>query len=106
MDVIREFLATSTIHGLSRIGSSQSKAFKFLWSVIVVAGFVGAGFLIQSSVSDWGDSPIATSVATHRIAGLEFPNVTVCPPNGSNTALNYDLVHAAQQKNIDTRGKI
>ena len=25
---------------------------------------------------------------------LDFPNVTVCPPKGSNTALNYDLMKA------------
>ena len=28
------------------------------------------------------------------ISELDFPTVTVCPPKGSNTALNYDLIKA------------
>ena len=37
---------------------------------------------------------MATSISTFSISDLEFPNVTVCPPKGSNTALNYDLMKA------------
>ena len=35
---------------------------------------------------------MATSITTHPIADLDYPTVTVCPPKGSNTALNYDLM--------------
>ena len=91
MDVLKEFLATSTIHGLSRVGSSRSKVSQFLWFAIVVAGFTGAGILIQGSFSSWNNSPVATSISTHSITDLQFPNITVCPPEGTNTALNYDL---------------
>ena len=34
------------------------------------------------------------TITTHPVADLEFPTVTVCPPKGSNTALNYDLIRA------------
>ena len=34
---------------------------------------------------------------TRPIKTLEFPVVTVCPPLGSNTALNYDLMKADNQ---------
>ena len=34
---------------------------------------------------------------TRPIETLEFPGVTVCPPLGSNTALNYDLIKADNQ---------
>ena len=37
---------------------------------------------------------MATSITTHPIADLDFPTVTVCPPKGSHTALNYDLMKA------------
>ena len=37
---------------------------------------------------------MATSITTHSIADLAFPTVTVCPPKGSHTALNYDLMKA------------
>ena len=53
-----------------------------------------AGYLINNSYCDWHDSPISTTITTHPIDGLEFPTVTVCPPRGSNTALNYDLMKA------------
>ena len=43
---------------------------------------------------DWQASPIDTSISTHPISELGFPAVTVCPPDGSNTALNYDLIRS------------
>ena len=60
----------------------------------VLLGFIGAGYLINSSYSEWNASPVATTVSTHAIDKLDFPIVTVCPPKGSNTALNYDLIKA------------
>ena len=62
--------------------------------MIVFIGFCGAGYLINSSYSDWRDSPVATSITTHPISELDFTTVTVCPPKGSHTALNYDLMKA------------
>ena len=43
---------------------------------------------------DWKKSPIATNIITHPLESLDFPTVTVCPPEGSNTALYPDLVKA------------
>ena len=40
----------------------------------------------------WQENPIATSITTHPIEDLDFPNVTICPPKNSNTALYHDLV--------------
>ena len=34
---------------------------------------------------------MSTKITTHPITELEFPTVTVCPPRGSNTALNHLL---------------
>ena len=53
-----------------------------------------AGYLIHKSYSAWQGSPVATSITTHPIAELDMPTVTVCPPKGSKTALNYDLMKA------------
>ena len=33
-------------------------------------------------------------LSTHQISKIILPTVTVCPPKGSNTALNYDLMRA------------
>ena len=72
----------------------QSKVGKSLWCMIVCLGFCGAGYLIHSSYSAWQKSPVATSITTHPIDDLDFPTVTICPPKGSQTALNYDLMKA------------
>ena len=59
-----------------------------------MVGFLTAFYLINSSYAKWLVSPISTSIETKPIADLDFPIVTVCPPKGSHTALNYDLMKA------------
>ena len=94
MDPTREFLETSTIHGLSYISTAPSKATKILWMAIVITGFFTAGYLINNSYSEWQASPVSTSISTLPISDLDFPTITICPPEGSNTVLNYDLMKA------------
>ena len=48
--------------------------------------------IINNSYAKWHQSPIDTTISTKPISDLEFPVVTICPPKGSNTALNYDLM--------------
>ena len=91
MDGIREFLESSTIHGLTYISTSKRVLIKCLWIVIVITGFVVAGHLIFDSFLDWEESPVGTSEETLSISEVTFPKVTVCPPKGSHTALNLDL---------------
>ena len=102
MDVLGQFLETSTIHGLGHIVRSQSKIAKCLWTLTVLSWFFAAGMLINNAYIQWRSSPIATTISTHSIASLPFPEVVVCPLKGSNTALNQDLVKVAgQNKNIE-----
>ena len=70
----------------------QTKLGKFVWCVVVSACFLVAILLINDSYIDWQKSPIATSISTLPLGGLVFPKVTVCPPKGSHTALNHDLM--------------
>ena len=88
---LREFLETSTIHGLAHISASKSQAARAAWVTIVVACFVFAIHMITNSYTEWQESPVSTTITTHPITELEFPTVTVCPPRGSNTALNHLL---------------
>ena len=60
-----------------------------------------ASTLINNSYSDWQESPISTTITTHPIAELDFPTVTVCPPRGSHTALNYDLIQSQSMTGKD-----
>ena len=92
MEVVWEFLESSTIHGLFHITRAKSTIAKVVWAAMVVLSFVGAGFLINRSFGHWSNTPVSTSIHTMPITTAPFPRVTVCPPLGSNTALNYDLL--------------
>ena len=96
MDIFKEFLESSTIHGLVYISTSKTTILKAIWSVIVVIAFSTALKLISNSYVEWNIDPVSTSVSTHPIHELDFPNITICPPTGYNTALNYDLVQAGK----------
>ena len=94
MAILRDFLETSTIHGLAYISNVPSKTGKVIWLTIVVAGFCTSGYLINDSFKEWDETPVSTSISTHPIANLPLPIITICPPEQSNTALNVDLVRA------------
>ena len=89
--VIHDFFKSSTIHGLVHISTAKSKTAKAIWVAIVVACFAFAIHMITNSYKEWQESPVSTTITTHPITELEFPTVTVCPPRGSNTALNHLL---------------
>ena len=91
MEGLKEFLESSTIHGLAHISTNRGLV-RFLWLFVVLIGFSGAGILIHQSFSSWAGSPISTTIETVPISDLDFPNVTVCPPKKSFTSLNPDLV--------------
>ena len=106
MDTVREFLETSTIHGLSHISKAESKLGKIAWTIIICTSFISAGYLISVSYKDWSESPVSATISTHPIATLPFPKVTVCPPKGTNTALNYDLIHQNKTFTEDQKQKL
>ena len=91
----REYLDSSSIHGLAYISSSQNIPLKCFWGCVVLGGVIGAIFIIQESFVLWRNHPIATSTETFPISEATFPRVTVCPPDDSNTVLNYDLMKAS-----------
>ena len=92
MDILKEFLEATTIHGLYYISTCKSRIAKAGWMVVVALGFAASTFLIHSSFADWAESPVATTITPHSVADLPFPNVTICPPKGLNGALKYDLM--------------
>ena len=103
MYMMHEFLSNSTIHGLVYIHSAKSRAVKVAWVLIVALGFGFAAFLIGNSYSEWIESPVSTVVTTKPISELEFPEVTVCPPRGSNTVLNLIMERVQDDWNRDLR---
>ena len=88
---MREFLDSSTIHGLYYI-SNTKKFVRVLWTLIVIAGFSGASYLIYESFQTWKESPVSTTTETLPIKKITFPKITVCPPNNTFTDLNFDIM--------------
>ena len=97
MDILKEFLESTTIHGLYYISTCKSRIAKAGWMVVVALGFAASTFLIHSSFADWAESPVATTITPQSVAELPFPNVTICPPKGLNGALKYDLMKLANR---------
>ena len=102
MEHLQNFLNTSSIHGLTWISGSERFS-KLFWILVVIGGFIGAGFLIHESFYNWNQNPVSTNIETLPISEITFPNITVCPPKNSFLNLNYDVMHAHLMK-ID--GKI
>ena len=92
MESIRNFLESSTIHGLSYISTTR-KYVRVFWILVVIGGFSGAGVLIFTAFQSWADSPVKTTIETHPISEITFPKVTVCPPKNTFTNLNYRVSH-------------
>ena len=88
---LREFLETSTIHGLPRIASSRKKFLKLFWFLTIVVGFSFAGLLILNALLEYEENPFISTIETFPITQLNFPSIIVCPPKGTFTNLNYDL---------------
>ena len=103
MYMMHEFLSNSTSHGLVYIHSAKSRAVKVAWILIVALGFGFAAYLIGNSYSEWIESPVSTVVTTKPISELEFPEVTVCPPRGSNTVLNLIMERVQDDWKWDLR---
>ena len=71
--MIREFLESSTIHGLVHISTSTSRITRAIWFAIVVACFATAIYMINGFYKEWQESPVSTTITTHPITELQFP---------------------------------
>lgn len=45
-----------------------------------------------SAFQHWEESPVVTTIETLPIRNIHFPKISVCPPKGTYTNLNYDLL--------------
>ena len=91
-------MTSSTIHGLAHLASAHTVAKKIFWLAVVAANFGVAVYLISSSYVEWTESPVSSTTITSPIDELQFPEVTVCPPKGSNTVLNQVLSQVKKEK--------
>ena len=92
MEEVRTFLASSTIHGLAYIGTSNRRLVKSFWIFVVISGFIISALMICQSFKAWSENPVTTMIETRPITEIKFPKVTVCPPKNTVTDLNHDIL--------------
>ena len=91
MNILRQYLESSTIQGLGYV-LIEKRFGRLFWIFVVFLGFTLSGLLIKQSFTNWSESPIRTTIETRPISELTFPKVTVCPPENTFTDLNFDLM--------------
>ena len=104
MEGIKDFLESSTVHGLTYISTTR-KLVRLFWIIVVILGFSGAGYLIYTSFQDWDESPVKTTIESRPITEITLPKITVCPPKNTFTDLNYDLMKL-KDETIDNETRI
>ena len=98
METVTTYLESGSINGLNHIAATK-KWDRLFWILVVKMGFIISTFLIVQMYIAWGENPIRTDVDTLPMSEISFPKVTVCPPKGTFTDLNYDIKRA-EKKNL------
>ena len=93
METVTTYLESGSINGLNHVAATKNWA-KLFWILVVNGAFIISTFLIIEMYIEWGDNPIRTNIDTLPMSKIRFPKVTVCPPKGTFTDLNYDIKRA------------
>ncbi|KAH9641441.1 hypothetical protein HF086_006057 [Spodoptera exigua] len=81
---LRDYLMTSTLHGLRYIGERKLTWFeRFFWLTAFGCSLVSAGFFILNIYAKWRSSPMIVSINPENmpLSSLPFPALTVCNVN-------------------------
>ena len=55
---VENYLGASTVHGVQYWSKKEGASERILWSVIVVAFFIIAAYMIAQSFQVWNESPL------------------------------------------------
>ena len=89
---IESYLTKSTIHGLSKIEESKDWSLKLLWSVAILALFVGSVTNIVFLVAEFLEFRTYVLVEEHTNDTAMFPSVTICNLNSYQKSKFNSLV--------------
>ena len=89
MDVFKEFMRSSSIHGLSHIVSTTRYS-RLFWIIVVIVGFSVSSVLINQSFISWSESPVSTTIETLPISKIEFPKGAIQLENHKLPLINED----------------
>ncbi|XP_075923870.1 bile acid-sensitive ion channel [Petromyzon marinus] len=75
------FSSSTSLHGVARATSAQSRAQRAFWMMVVVAGVAMAGWQVALRLAAYYAWPTSTSLTLHYVRDLSFPAVTFCNYN-------------------------
>ncbi|XP_078458823.1 LOW QUALITY PROTEIN: bile acid-sensitive ion channel [Lampetra planeri] len=75
------FSSSTSLHGVARATSAQSRAQRAFWMTVVVAGVAMAGWQVALRLAAYYAWPTSTSLTLHYVRDLSFPAVTFCNYN-------------------------
>ena len=89
MDVFKEFMRSSSIHGFSHIVSTTRYS-RLFWIIVVIVGFSVSSVLINQSFISWSESPVSTTIETLPISKIEFPKGAIQLENHKRPLINEE----------------
>lgn len=75
------FMSNSTIHGLSRLGSSSSSYRRVLWLILFLSSFVFLIYGIKANLFKMFEHRVVMKTALKHSTWLPFPALTLCNAN-------------------------
>ena len=76
---VNEFFSSTSIHGFSYISNKQSRSTRTIWTIIVLAVFGVAAYLVYQTLSGFNTKFVSTTIETKSIKEYAFPAVTFHP---------------------------
>ena len=76
---VNEFFSSTSIHGFSYISNKQSRSTRIIWTLIVLAVFGVASYLVYQTLSGFKTKFVSTTIETKSIKEYPFPAVTFHP---------------------------
>lgn len=81
-EAFENFLQTSSLYALNRIGNTTSIFLKLFWFIILLIGCVGCITQMSQFLSSYYSYPVVVNIETIHVQSNElFPGVTICNRN-------------------------
>ena len=78
---VKEFLDSTTFHGLGRIVTARTRLQRLVWFLLVIAGLVYVTYATIESINRFYEYPSTTKVRFVYEKESNFPAVTICNIN-------------------------
>jgi amiloride-sensitive sodium channel subunit alpha/amiloride-sensitive sodium channel subunit gamma len=87
----KEWLSSSTSHGLPNIARTDSKILRLLWTVSFLASTAACAYLLYLSVIGYLNFDVVTKISVYDEVPSQFPTVTICNsyPFGSDNSTPF-----------------